>query len=206
MKNSNGLLLSLVLLGGMGVFLTRTMLENYSLKVELATLKAKGAQAATAAPAAAPSAASPAAATAGTGRSIEVVKQMMSDALAEETGSEKKAWIRVDPRDREAGAFAKQIAGVFSEAGWTVQLLDSEGLRFKPGLLFLVGSEEEPPSYVKTAQRAVEATGEDVSVGTGYLSYYESKKKETPDWQGTKFLPGQTFVLLVGRKPEPAAQ
>jgi hypothetical protein len=68
----------------------------------------------------------------------------------------------------------------------------------------LVGEEEEPPSYVTNAQKAIEAIGYEVTTGRGYKSYYETKKKETPDWQGTSFLPDQTYVLLVGRKPEPA--
>ena len=78
-------------------------------------------------------------------------------------------------------------------------------MRFKPGLLFLVGNEEEPPSYVLNAQKAIEAIGEQLTTGRGYLSYYEAKKKEDPQWVGTKFAPDQTFVLLVGRKPEPTA-
>jgi hypothetical protein len=132
---------------------------------------------------------------------------MMVDALAAEDGAEKKLWIRVDPRDREASGFASQIATVFKDNGWDAKVLDSEGLRFKPGMLLLVGGEDEPPSYIVNAQKAIEAIGEPVTTGRGYLSYYEAKKKETPTWQGTKFLPEQTYVLLIGRKgePQPAA-
>lgn len=206
MKRSSSLVLCLVLLGGAGLWITRLMLDNYALKVEVATLKSRASQpaAAPAPAAAAPAAAAPAAAPSATGRQvIESARQMMVDALAAEEGAEKKLWMRVDPRDREASGFAGQIATVFRDQGWDVQVMDSEGLRFKPGLLMLVGAEDEPPSYVLNAQKAIEAIGQDVSTGRGYLSYYENKKKESPQWQGTRFLPGQTYVLLVGRQPEP---
>ena len=183
------------------------MLDNYALKVEVATLRSKQAQPVKVPAPAAPAAPAPAAAAqVASGREvIESARQMMVDALAAEEGAEKKLWMRVDPKDREAAGFAGQIAAVFRDQGWDVQVLDSDGLRFKPGLLLLVGAEEDPPSYVLAAQKAIEAIGQDVSTGRGYLSYYENKKKESPQWQGTRFLPGQTFVLLVGRKPEPKA-
>jgi hypothetical protein len=204
MKRSTGLVLALVLLGGAAILITRLMLDNFALKVEVASLRANpSAPAKAPAPApAAPVAAAPANAS---GRVVdETARQMMIDALAAETASDKKLWLRVDPRDREASGFANQIAAVFREQGWDVKTLDNEGLRFKPGLLMLVGEEEEPPSYVTNAQKAIEAIGYEVTTGRGYKSYYETKKKETPDWQGTSFLPDQTYVLLVGRKPEPA--
>ena len=209
MKRSNGLVIALVLLGGAAIFITRLMLDNFQLRVENQSLKSKVDVAAKAPPPPpAPSAAAPvaSASTATGGREvIESARQMMIDALAAEEGSEKIAWIRVDPRDREASAFANQIAAVFKSQSWDVRLLDSEGMRFKPGLLFLVGSEEEPPTYVVNALKGMEAIGEQLTTGRGYLSYYEAKKKEDPNWNGTKFAPDQTFVLLVGRKPDPAA-
>lgn len=203
MKSSSTLVLCLVLLGGAGIWITRLMLDNYSLKVEVATLRSRQAQPARPAAPVAPAPA-PAAAPTGNGREvIESARQLMVDALAAVEGDEKKFWIRVDPRDREASAFAGQIATVFRDSGWDVQVLDNDGMRYKPGLLLLVGAEEEPPPYVPAAQKAIEAIGQDVSTGRGYLSYYENKKKESPDWQGARFLPGQTCLLLVGRKPEP---
>jgi len=177
------------------------MLDNFANKVELASLRSKAAAAAKAPPpVAAPAAAAPV--RTGDREVIESARQMMVDALSNEAGATKKLWMRVDPRDREASGFASQIAGVFRGQGWDVQVLDNEGLRFKPGLLLLVGAEDEPPSYIVSAQKAIEAIGEELTTGRGYLSYYESKKKDAPDWQGTKFLPDQTYVLLVGRKPE----
>jgi len=203
MKSSSTLVLCLVLLGGAGIWITRLMLDNYSLKVEVATLRSRQAQPARPAAPVAPAPA-PAAAPTGNGREvIESARQMMVDALAAAEGDEKKFWIRVDPRDREASTFAGQIATVFRDSGWDVQVLDNDGMRYKPGLLLLVAAEDEPPAYVPAAQKAIEAIGQDVSTGRGYLSYYENKKKESPDWQGARFLPGQTCLLLVGRKPEP---
>jgi len=200
MKRSTGLVIALVLLGGAAIVITRLMLDNFALKVEAQKLRSTQAVAAKAAPPSAPTAPVVAA---GDREVIESARQMMVDAISGENGADSKLWLRVDPRDREASAFAAQVAGVFRAAGWQVKVLDNEGMRFKPGLLFLVGAEDEPPSYVIAAQKAVEAIGQEVTTGRGYLSYYEAKKKETPDWQGTKFLPDQTFVLLIGRKPEP---
>lgn len=208
MKRNNTVVLLLVALGVAGIFLTRTLLENFQLKVELAStrakLDAKGAAPIAPAAAAAPAAPRPVA-PAGAREVIESARQMMTDILAEEAGDEKKLWIRVEPRDPEASAFAGQIASVFRDSGWEVTVLDTQGLRYKPGMLLLVGSEEEPPSYVLTAQRAIEAIGQTVTTGRGYKSYYDSKKRENPDWQGTSFSDDQTFVLLVGRKPDPEA-
>jgi len=208
MKRSNGLVIALVLLGGAAIFITRLMLDNFQLKVELQTLKSRQESIAKAPPPAPVAAAAPVAASgaAGSRTVIESARQIMTDALSAEEGSEKILWIRVDPRDREASGFASQIASVFKDSGWDARVLDNQGLRFKPGLLLLVGGEEEEPaSYIVNAQKAIEAIGEPVTTGRGYRTYYESKKRETPTWQGTEFLPEQTYVLLVGRKPEPEA-
>ena len=204
MKQSTLLVIALVLLGGSALWITSLKLENYELKIEQANLRSQQAtltaKAAAPRPPATPTALAP---TASPARAVdETSRQLMIDALSEASG-DKKAWIRVDPRDREASTFANQIAGVFRDQGWDAKVLDNEGLRFKPGLLFFVGDEEEPPSYVTAAQKAIEATGQEVTSGRGYRTYYETKKKESPEWQGTSFLPEQTFVLIVGRKPEP---
>ncbi|MFN2426047.1 MAG: hypothetical protein ABR587_06330 [Candidatus Binatia bacterium] len=204
MNRSTSLVIALVLLGGAGILITRLMLDNFQMKVEMASLRSNQNAAAKLPPPAAATA-PVAAAPAGNRTIFESARQAMTDALAAEEGAEKKLWLRVDPRDREASGFAGEIAAVFRDSGWDVKVLDSEGMRFKPGLLLLVGGEEEPPSYVVSAQRAIEAIGEPVTTGRGYLSYYEAKKRDSPDWQGTKFLPEQTFVLLVGRKGEPQA-
>lgn len=205
MKRSNGFVVALVLLGLSAIVITRLLLENFQLKVEVANLRSKQEQLASAPRPAAPAAPAARPAPAGARTVIESARQMMSDALVAEEGDEKKLWMRVDPRDREASSFANEIATVFRDHGWEVTVLDTEGMRYKPGLMFLVASEEEPPSYVTAAQRAIEAIGQPMTSGRGYLSYYESKKREDPSWRGTAFLPDQTFVLLVGRKPAPEA-
>jgi hypothetical protein len=205
-KQSNVLVAALFVLlvavaGGVIAYLAR---ENFDLKVEVGTLQYKLEAAAKTSPVVrAP--ASAAAEVAG-GRTVgDLTRQVMTDTLAAETGTEKKLWIRVDPQDREAAGFARQIGDVFRDAGWEVVALDNHGLRFKPGLLMLIGVEDSPPSYVQTAQRALESLPDPVVVGTGYTSFYEKKKKESPDWKGgIQFLPGQTYVLWVGRKPDPA--
>lgn len=208
MKQSTLLTIALVLLGGSALWITSLKLENYELQVEMSKMRSQ--QAALQAKAAAPRPpATPTAVAASNpaARGLdETGRQLMIDALSEGGDGDKKAWIRVDPRDREASGFAGQIASVFRDQGWDVKVLDNEGMRYKPGLLFLVGDEEEPPAYVTAAQKAVEATGQEVTSGRGYRSYYESKKKEQPSWQGTSFQPDQTFVLLVGRRPEPAPE
>src|SRR5690606_19095003 len=104
MKRSPGFVVALVLLGLSAIVITRLLLENFQLKVEVASLKAKQEQIANAPRPAVPSASAPAArpAPAGARTVIESARQMMSDALAAEAGDEKKLWMRVDPRDREA--------------------------------------------------------------------------------------------------------
>ncbi len=202
MKRSPVLLMALVLLAGSVIAIVVLLQKNFSLQVDLATAQRKLETVAKAPP----PPARVAAATVPGGRTIgPLTRELMTDALAAETGAEKKLWIRVDPRDREASGFAGEIASVFRDAKWEVQLLDNLGLRFKPGLLMLIGVEGEPPSYVSAAQAAIGAIGQEVATGTGYLSYYESKKRESPDWNGTPFLPEQTYLLVVGRKPDPAA-
>jgi hypothetical protein len=204
MNRSTGLIVALVALGIAGIVITRQFLTNYAMQVELASMRSKLDAAAKAPPPSAPAAVAAVPVGPGGRAVIESARQIMTDVLAEESGDEKKLWLRVDPRDREASAFAGQIGDVFREAGWDVKIQDNEGLRYKPGLLYLVGVEEDPPSYVVTAHRAIESIGYELTSGRGYLSYYESKKKDDPTWQGTTFQPGQTAVLLVGRKPEPA--
>lgn len=188
----------LVLLAGATVAIVVLLQRNSGLQVEVATAQRKLDTAAPASPAPVPE-------TVPLGRTLgRLTREVMTEALAAETGADRKLWIRVDPRDREASDFADEIVAVFRGAGWDVQVLDNDGLRFKPGLLLLIGGEGEPPSYIRAAQTALGIMSHEVVTGSGYLSYYESKKRETPDWNGTRFLEGQTYLLVVGRKPDPA--
>ena len=204
-KRSTAIVIAFVvlLLAGAGATIAYLARENFALKVELGTLRYKLEAAATASPPARPSGGEVSA-----DRTIsDLTRRVMLDTLSTETGTEKKLWVRVDPRDDEAAEFARQIADVFRDAGWEVLLLDNQGVRFKAGMLMLIGVESTPASYVQTAQRALQALRDPVKVGTGYIAYYEKMKKETPDWKGgVAFLPGQTYVLFVGRKPEPTPE
>jgi len=202
-KRSNIVVAALfvLLLAVAGAAIAYLARENFDLKVEVGTLRYKLEAAAKASPP--PSPAAPAIVEVPGNRTVSnLTRQVMTDVLSAETGTEKKLWVRVDPRDSEAAEFARQIAAVFRDAGWEAVVLDNQGLRFKPGLLLLIGVEDSPPSYVQTAQRALEVLRDPVKVGTGYAAYYE-KNKDSPDFRGVQFLPGQTYVLWVGRKPEP---
>jgi len=177
--------------------------ENFALKLEIGILRHKLEAAAKALPP--ERVAGPVVEVPAGHRTIgKLTREVMLDALSSETGSEKALWLRVDPQDREAAEFARQIAEVFREVRWEVFVLDHHNLRFKPGLTLLVGAKDSPPSYVETAQRALSFLRDPVAVGTGYVSYYEKMKRESPDWQGgVAFLPGQTYAVYVGRNPEP---
>jgi hypothetical protein len=165
------------------------------LQQDIASLKAKPSAAA------APTAAAPRQPI-GPARTLPAgARQALLDTLREETGPVKKVWLRVDPNDAEASGYAKALLDVFREAGWEVQQLGSDGLMFKPGVYVLV-AEDEWPSYAETANKALEAAGVGVTAARGYRAYYEEQKKEKPGWRGTEFLPDQTYVVLVGRKPE----
>jgi hypothetical protein len=113
-------------------------------------------------------------------------------------------WLQVDERNPESGAFQKQLAALFKEAGWKVELRGSGGLNFKPGLYLLVG-EEEWPSYASTAYDAFDKAGIEVKAARGYRAYYEQQKKEKPGWQGPALAPDQTYVILIGPNPPPPA-
>lgn len=204
MTGPNRLVIALasLVLAGMGTAVAYLARENFDLKVELGILRYKLEAAANETPSASvvsPAVEEPTARTVG-----NLTRQVMLDALSSETGSEKKLWIRVDPQDQEASEFAREIADVFREAQWEVFVLDHQNVSYKAELLMLIGTEDSPPSYVQTAQRALTILRDSLTVGTGYVSYYEKMKRESPDWRGgVPFLPGQTYVVFVGRKPEP---
>jgi hypothetical protein len=186
------LVIALALVGGGAYYVSNLAAENAQMRQQLAKLQP---------PPGAPKAAAPAA-PAGPPRTITAEQhQAMVAALRDEAGPEKKIWLRVDPNDAEAAGFEKAIEDVFREAGWEVNRMGSDGLLFKPGIYLLVG-EEDWPTYAETANKALEAGGITVTAARGYRSYYEQQTKEKPGWRGAKFLPDETYVVLVGRKPE----
>jgi hypothetical protein len=190
-------LLFLVVLGAVGAgawYVSNLAAENAAMKAQLARPGA-------AAPAARP-AQSAASAPTGAPRTVNAdQKKAILDTLATEAGAEKKIWFRVDPNDPEAAGFEKALEDAFKEAGWEASRLGNDGLMFKPGIYLLVG-EEDWPTYAETANKALEAAGFTVTAARGYRAYYEQQSKEKPGWRGAKFLPDQTYVVLIGRKPE----
>jgi hypothetical protein len=197
--SSRALLLVIVLLavGAGAYYVSNLAAENAELRQQMARVRGGGAPP----PAADKPAAAPGAAPTGEPRVLsEGQKAAILDILKEEAG-EKKVWFRVDPNDPEASAYQKSIEEVFKAAGWETSRLGNDGLMFKPGIYLLVG-EEEWPGYAETANRALEAAGITVTAARGYRAYYEEMTKTKPGWRGAKFSEGQTYVVLVGRKPE----
>jgi hypothetical protein len=133
----------------------------------------------------------------------ETEREAMLSALREETGSDKKVWFAVSPGDRETAALKTELEGIFKEAGWETKTQTVTGMNLKPGLFFMA-ADEEPPAYVGTAQRALEASGMPMTVGSGYRAYYDEKKKEDPNWAGIPLAPDQSYVVVIGRNPPPA--
>ena len=191
------LVVILAAVGGGAFYVTNLMSENARLQQE--NVRLKGGQPAR------PGAAARSA-PAGPDRTLAAgQRQAMLDTLREEASPEKKLWLRVDPNDPEAAAFAKSLVDVFKEAGWEVTQAGSDGLVFKPGIYLLV-AEEEWPSYAETANKALDAAGIEVIAARGYRAYYEQQTKVKPEWRGTKFTDDQTYVVLVGRKPPPKTE
>ena len=63
-------------------------------------------------------------------------------------------------------------------------------------------ADQEPPGYVAAAQAAFEAAGISVAGGTGYRGYYREMKEKDPNWSGFELADDQTFLVVVGRKPD----
>jgi len=187
------LVIALVVVGGGAWYVSNLAAENAELRRQMAGGRPPGAP-----PAARPA---PSAPTGAPRTLTDEQKSAMLEVLKSEQGPEKKVWFRVDPNDAEATAFEKSLEAIFKDAGWEVTTSGNDGLMFKPGVYLLVG-EEEWPGYAETANRALEAGGITVTAARGYKAYYEQQSKEKPGWRGAKFLPDQTYVVLVGRKPE----
>ena len=124
----------------------------------------------------------------------------MLAALGAEQGATRKVWFAMPPNDPEAASLKSAFEGVFKQAGWQTETQTITGMVLKPGLSILIAS-EEPPSYVSTAQRALESTSFEFKTGTGYRPYYEDRKKADPNWPGIPLGPDQEFVVVVGPRP-----
>ena len=149
------------------------------------------------APAAAPAATGPVVG----GRSLdEDHAKAMKQVLESSADSPKKAWVQVQTADREAGAYAAQLANIFKDAGWEVTITTISRMNIKAGLFFF-SADEEPPHVVDTALEALRAAGIEPTAATGYRAYADEKKKENPKWVGIELEPNQPFALVVGPKP-----
>ncbi|GBD25861.1 hypothetical protein HRbin30_01187 [bacterium HR30] len=112
-------------------------------------------------------------------------------------------WFATVQTDPEAVAFQKQIQRAFEEAGWIVKGNAPVRFRMKPGV-YVFAADEDPPAYVGTAQQALEDAGIEITQsGRGYREFYRQKKAENPNWIGFDFAEDQTYVIVIGRKPEP---
>lgn len=161
------------------------------------------------APAAAPAAAAPGAvAAAGPPRSIDAAqRQAMIEALGGPGSSlANPVWFATAPNNPEAAAFQKLLQGIFEEAGWIVKGNTPVGFSMKPGI-YIFAAEEEPPNYVNTAQEGLEAAGIEIAAsGRGYREYYTAKKAENPSFVGFPMAEDQSYVIVIGRKPEPSPE
>ncbi len=140
-------------------------------------------------------------ATPGAPRTItDEQRQAMLEVLRAETGPVRKVWFQVEQNRAESAAFAKTLEQTFRDAGWDVEVRDSGGLAFKPGVSVLVADEDWPP-YASTAYDALQKAGIDVKAARGYRAYYEDQKRARPDWTGPQLAADQTYVVIVGRSP-----
>jgi hypothetical protein len=137
-----------------------------------------------------------------------VVTPEQKAAMLEKLGggqmSSRPVWFATTMQDPESVAYQRALQSVFEEAGW--QVVGVSPIRFasKPGI-FLFSADEEPPDYVQTAVDALEAAQLTPMVGRGYREFYKEKKKENPDWNGFELTDEQSYVIVVGRKGDPAA-
>src|SRR5262245_13233380 len=128
----------------------------------------------------------------------ETERAAMMAALGAEQGPVRKVWFAISPGDSEAAGLKAAFEGVFKQAGWeTATQTVPGGMVLKPGLSILI-AEETAPSYVATAQQALEATSFEWKTGTGYRPYFEERKRADPNWPGIVLAPDQDYVVVIG--------
>ncbi|MFO0761912.1 MAG: hypothetical protein U0359_36065 [Byssovorax sp.] len=128
-------------------------------------------------------------------------RKAMVDTLKAESGAIKKAWIAVQATNAEAVSFQKWMVAVFQEAGWQVETSSWPGGGLKPGVFFFA-AEEENPSFVETAQRALDAAGIKATAAIGYRAYYKEMKEKNPSWAGIDMKGDQAYAIVIGPKDE----
>ncbi len=127
-------------------------------------------------------------------------RDAMLAALREDNPSTRKIWFAVLPNNPESTALKNSLEAVFKEAGWESKTQTVSGMRLKPGL-FVMSAEEEPPDYIDTVVKALEASGLPLTKGSGYRAYYEEKTRTDPKWVGIALAPDQDYVVVVGPNP-----
>jgi hypothetical protein len=176
------------------------------LNAELSRMRAAAPTAPIAAPAAHPApAADAASATAPRSLTPEQRQAMLARLTTSVDGSSSTGhpvWFATIPNNPEAAAFQKTLQAVFEEAGWKVQ--GNAPIRFpmKAGI-FVFAADEDPPDYLSQVNDAFEAAGLTITSGRGYRDFARQKKEENPSWVGLELGPDDTYVIAVGRRPEP---
>jgi hypothetical protein len=125
----------------------------------------------------------------------------MRSTLSAEPG--KKVWFVRQANDPEVDAFQSELEAVFLESGWKIAGRSEASYRIRAGL-YLYVADEEPAAHVATALNGLRATGLELSAGTGYRSFYETKKQEDPSFRGFELALEQDFVIVVGPNPDSA--
>jgi hypothetical protein len=173
--------------------------ENARLRARVATLTASAGAPAdqAAAPAAAPTPAAPEAPSAppGPNRLTDEVRATMRAKLPPTTPLVSRVWFAVSS-DPEAQALATDIQDLFKQAGWDVVSAPAT-FNVRPGI-FVFAADESPPSMAEDALKALQAGGFAPTVGLGYRSFYEEKKRTDPNWRGVELAAEQSFVIVIG--------
>jgi hypothetical protein len=108
------------------------------------------------------------------------------------------AWIAVRGDDPRSRRFGEDLARAFTEAGWQVRPIVDMNWPVRPGV-FLFAADENAPSYVETAARALTAAGLQATISAGYRAFYNERVLTQPGYQGVAMAPDQTFVVLIGQ-------
>jgi len=126
----------------------------------------------------------------------------MRGILSAEKAKDRKVWFAVAPGEGEPQALERALRSVFQEAGWKVETQTITGMVLKPGIAMLA-ADEEPPLWVGSVQKALDASGLAVKYGSGYRPYFEEMKSKNPNWVGVPIAANQAFVIVLGSEPQP---
>jgi hypothetical protein len=125
----------------------------------------------------------------------------MLEVLRADTSPDKRIWLIVSPGSAESVALGAELETAFREGGWQPSTQRLTGMMLKPGPVRILVGDLTEPSSVEGARRALEAGGLRVETGTGYRSYYEEKKRESPNWPGIPMTAEQAFVVVIPPPP-----